>query len=62
MGPKQILPIQVRVDLRVMPMKGSSTFLKALGLEPHHQMQFSVIPRILIERKQVSEQMEVKEI
>ena len=28
-------------------MKGYSTFSKASGLEPHHQMQFSVIPRTL---------------
>ena len=30
-----------------MAMKGNSTFPKALGQEPHHQMEFSVIPRIL---------------
>ena len=31
-----------------MVIKGHSTFIKAPGLEPHHQMQFSVILRILI--------------
>ena len=29
-------------------MKGYFTFSKASGLEPHHQMQFSVISRILV--------------
>ena len=28
----------------VMAMKENFTFPRALGLEPHHQMQFSVIP------------------
>ena len=34
-GPYQILPIWVKVDPRVMVMKGYSTFSKASGLEPH---------------------------
>ena len=38
----------VRVDLEIQAMKGYSTFLKASGLEPHHQMQFCVISRTLI--------------
>ena len=35
-----------RVDLGVMTIKGFFTLLKDPGLEPHHQMQFNVIPRI----------------
>ena len=38
MAPQQVLPLQVRVDLRVMAMKGYSTFPKAPGVEPQHQM------------------------
>ena len=30
-------------DPRVMAMKGYSTFLKALGLRPYHQMHLSVV-------------------
>ena len=44
MGPKQVLPLQFRVDLGVMAMKRYSTFFKSPELEPHFQMQFSVIP------------------
>ena len=49
MKPKHILPFQVRVDLRVMAMKGYLIFPKALGLEPHDQMLSSVISRILVD-------------
>ena len=42
-----IQTIYVRVDLVVMAMKEYSKFPKAPGLEPHHQMQFSFIPRTL---------------
>ena len=35
----------------VMPMKENSTFLKAPGLESHHQMQFSVIYMTLVVRE-----------
>ena len=45
MEPKQVQPIQVEVDLGVMGMKEYATFSKAPGLEPHHQLQLSVIPR-----------------
>ena len=45
MGPQKVRPPLARVDLGVMTMKGQLTFPKALGLEPHHQIQFSVIPR-----------------
>ena len=38
MGPYQILPLQVRVDLVVMVMKGYSTFPKTPGLKPHHMI------------------------
>ena len=36
------------IDPRVMPMKMYSAFLKVPGLEPHHQLQFSVMPRNLV--------------
>ena len=36
------------VDLGVMTMKEFFTFLKSLGLEPHHQIQFSFTSRILV--------------
>ena len=42
------LPLQVVVDLGVLPMKRYSIFLKALDLELNHQMQFSVKPRTLV--------------
>ena len=36
-----MLPLRVRVNLGVMPMKRYAIFLKAQALlEPHHQMQF----------------------
>ena len=44
MGTKQILQLQVRVDLGVMIMKGYSTLLYALDLEPNHDMQFVSYP------------------
>ena len=43
--PNMLLPLWVRVDLRVMAVKGYSTFSRALESEPHYQMLFSVIPR-----------------
>ena len=42
-----ILQIRGRMNLREVAMK-YSTFPKALGLEPHHQMQFNVILRTLV--------------
>ena len=45
MGPSQVLPLQVRIDLRVMAMKGYSILLRPPEMEPHNQMQFSVILR-----------------
>ena len=51
MGPQQVLPIWVKVDLGVMATKRYSTFPKAPGLEPRHQMQFSVVSKTLIERE-----------
>ena len=38
MGPKQVLPLWVKVDLGVMAMKGYSSFPKGPELEPHHQI------------------------
>ena len=40
-----VLTVWVRVDLGVMTMKGYSTFPRSPELEPHHKMQFSVIPK-----------------
>ena len=44
MGPWQVLPLRVRVDLGVITIKGYSTFLRYPELEPHHLMQLRVIP------------------
>ena len=38
MGPSQVLPFQIEVDLGVMATKGYSIFFKALGMEPHYQI------------------------
>ena len=38
-----MLPLWVRVDLGVIAIKGNSIISKAPGLEPHNQIQFSVI-------------------
>ena len=38
MGPKQVLPFQVRLNLGVMAVTGYCTSPKAPGLELHHQM------------------------
>ena len=48
MEAKQVLQLEVGVDQGVMAMKGYRTFLKALELEPHHQIQFNVISRTLV--------------
>ena len=40
------IPFLFRVDLGVRTMKGYYTLPRALELEPHHRLQFSVIPRI----------------
>ena len=45
MGPKQVLPLWVKVDLGEIAMKRYFTLLRAPNLEPHHHMQFNVIPR-----------------
>ena len=37
-GPYQVLPLQVRVNLGVMAIKEYFIFPKAPGLEPHHLM------------------------
>ena len=47
MGPEQVLPLRVRVDLGVMAMKVYSTFLRDPGLEPYYLLQFSDIIRII---------------
>ena len=39
MGPYQVQPLRVRMDLEAMAMKGYSAFPKAQGLlEPHYQI------------------------
>ena len=38
----------VRVDLKIMAMKGHCTSSKSSKLKPHHQIQFSIIPRTLL--------------
>ena len=45
MGPEEILPLWVRVNLGVMAMKRYSILPKAPGPEPHYQIHFSVIPK-----------------
>ena len=37
-GLKQVVPVQVRKDLRVTVMKGYSLHPKSSEVEPHHQM------------------------
>ena len=38
---------EVRVDLEVIVIKGYSTLHRAPEQEPHYQMHFSVMPRML---------------
>ena len=40
--------LTVTINPGLMSMKGYSNFPKALGLEPHRQMQFSDITRTLV--------------
>ena len=47
-APYHVTPLWFRVDLGVIAMKGYSSFPKAPGLEPHHQLQFTLIPRTLV--------------
>ena len=46
MKPEQVLSVYVKVEPRVMVIKGYSTFTKAAGQELYHQTQFSVISSI----------------
>ena len=47
-GPQQVvLPIRVTVDQEAMAMKGYSTHLRTLELDPYHWMQFKVLLRRL---------------
>ena len=46
MGLLQVLPLGVRVGLRVIAIKGYSTLPRFPVLDPHYQIQFSVKPRI----------------
>ena len=47
-GAKLVLPVPLRVDLEVMAMKEYSIFSRSPKLEPHHQMQFSIIPLFIL--------------
>ena len=44
---KQVLPLRFTVDLGVMAIKEYFPLFRSPELEPHNQMQFSVIPRTL---------------
>ena len=46
--PKEVLSLQVRVNLGVMAMKRYSTLPRSPELKPYNQMQFSVISRALV--------------
>ena len=48
MGPEQTLHLQVRVDQGVMAINRYFTFPKAPGVEPHRQIQLSVISKALV--------------
>ena len=43
MGSQQVLPLRVRVYREEKANKRNTPFSKASGLEPRHQMQFSVM-------------------
>ena len=45
MGPKEVLPLRVRVELEVTVIKGYSTLPRSPQIEPHYQLEFSVMPR-----------------
>ena len=45
MGPQQVLPLWVRVDLGVMSIKWYSALTISLELEPYLQILFSIILR-----------------
>ena len=42
--PKKYSTLRVKIKLRVIAMKRYCALPKAPGLEPHHQLEFSVIP------------------
>ena len=48
MGPRQVLPLPVRVDLKGIEMKGYPVLARSPELEPHYQMHFSLIRRTTI--------------
>ena len=47
-GFKQVLSLRDWIELGIMSMKRYSTLFRFPELEPHHRMQFRVIPRILL--------------
>ena len=44
---KQVLPLRIRVNVEVMAFKEYFILSRSPELEPHHQMQFSVMPEYL---------------
>ena len=46
--PNCYLPLQVKVDQRIMAIKLYSPFPQTPGIEPHHQLQFGVIRGTLV--------------
>ena len=45
---KQVRPLRVRVDQKVIAMNRYSALPRSLWVEPHHQMLYSIIPRTLL--------------
>ena len=43
-----VLTLWARMNQGVMAMKGNATLPKSSELESHHQMQFSIILKILV--------------
>ena len=54
MGPQQILPLRVRVDLGVIAIKRYFISHNAPGLEYHYQMQFIILSTTLTGKESYS--------
>ena len=48
MGPEKAILLRVRVFLGIIAMKEHSILTESPELEPHHQIQFNVIPMIYL--------------
>ena len=44
----KVLQLQLEVDMGVMAMKVYSIVSKSSELDPHYQMQFSILPRTFL--------------